>query len=218
LPPPDDFYASPFGAVYSAYMERPRVARWISRLVWGGDTAAYYRSMDAIAEVGATATIVDCPCGAGVAFRTVPPAAGVRYVALDLSPSMLERARARAKARGLTNVELVRAPATDLPLPSGSADLFLSFWGLHCFDDPAAAIAEAARVLAPAGRLVGSTFVRGRDSLRQRLLIRPGRGDFGAVASAEEIERYLEAAGLRIASKQRSGPMLFFEAVPATPG
>ena len=125
---------------------------------------------------------------------------------------MLTRARARAEKRGLSNVEFLRAEATDLPLPPSSADLFLSFWGLHCFDDPAAAISEAARVLGPGGRLVGCTFVRGTETLRQRLLIRPGAGDFGRVATAPEIQTYLGAAGLRIGSTQRSGPMLFFDA------
>lgn len=124
-----DFYASWFGAFYSAYMERPRLARRISRLVWGGDL-----------------------------------------------------------------------------------DLFLSFWGMHCFPDPAAAIAEAARVLVRGGRLVGCTFVRGTDGLRQRLLIRPGLGDFGAVATASEIERHLGSASLTIDRLQRAGPMLYFTA------
>jgi ubiquinone/menaquinone biosynthesis C-methylase UbiE len=208
----DDFYASPFGAFYSAYMERPKVARRISRLVWGGDTGSYYESMQSIREVRSGGTIVDCPCGAGVAFRMAPPAENVRYLAVDLSPSMLTRARSRAQAGGLNNVELVKASATDIPLPPSSADLFLSYWGLHCFDDPAAAVGEAARILLPGGRLLGCTFVRGTDAFRQRLLVRPGLGDFGQVATATEITSYLEATGLDVRSIGRSGPMLFFDA------
>jgi ubiquinone/menaquinone biosynthesis C-methylase UbiE len=208
----DDFYASMFGRVYSAYMERPWLARAISRVVWGGDLRPYYQAMGAVSEVREGGTVVDCPCGAGPAFRALPRERGLRYVAVDLSPSMLSRARRRASTRGLGGVELVHAGANDLPLPSASADLFLSLWGLHCYDDPAAALAEAGRVLAPGGRLVGATFVRGADSLRQRLLVRPGAGDFGAVASAPEVEDHLSAAGLVPTSVRRSGPMLFFEA------
>jgi len=206
-----DYYDSAFGSVYSAYMERPRLSRLIGRLVWGGDAGAYYESMGAIGEVAAGATVVDCPCGAGPALRAIDPAAGIRYVAADLSPSMLRRARKRARTRGL-DVEFLQAKAAELPLSPASADLFLSFWGLHCFDDPAAALAEAARLLKPGGRLVGSSFVRGRESLRQRLLVRCGRGDFGQIGTQAEIEAWLGAAGFERLSTSRSGPMLFFDA------
>lgn len=208
----DDFYASPFGAAYSAYMERPRLSRVVARVVWGADIRPYYNSMSAVAEVPDEGTVVDCPCGAGPALRALRPEAAVRYVAADLSPAMLRRARKRARARGLADVELIEADATDLPLASGSVDLFLSFWGLHCFDDPAAAIAEAARVLKPGGRLVGSCLVRGSDSLRQRVLVRPNVGGFGQIGTQQEIEAWLASAGFHLSGRKRSGPMLFFDA------
>lgn len=206
----DDFYASPFGTAYSAYMERPRLSRLIGRVVWGGDTARYYESMRAVAEVPEGGTIVDCPCGAGPAFRALRPDSGVRYVAVDLSPSMISRARKRALVRGLSNVEFVEADAASLPEPAGSADLFLSFWGLHCFDDPEAALVEAARVLKGGARLVGSCFVKG-DGLRQRL-IRSNSGDFGRVGTQAEVEQWLRSAGFTLSDLHRSGPMLFFDA------
>lgn len=208
----DDFYASLFGASYSAYMERPRLSRVIGHIVWGGDSGRYYESMKAISDVPEGGTIVDCPCGAGPALRAMRPGHPVRYVAVDLSPSMLRRARKRAKARGLPDVELIQADATEIPLPSNSADLFLSFWGLHCFADPPAALTEATRILKPNGRLVGATFVRGNDTIRQHLLVRPGSGDFGAVGTHAEVETWLADAGFALTSLDRSGPMLFFDA------
>jgi ubiquinone/menaquinone biosynthesis C-methylase UbiE len=215
-----DHYASPFGIAFSAYMERPRLSQAIARLAWGGDMKPYYDSMGAIAEVPSGGTIVDCPCGAGPAFRGLSPEAAVRYVAADLSPSMLRRARKRASRRGLTSVELVEANATEIPEPTGSADLFLSYWGLHCFDDPAAALAEAARVLKPGGRLVGTSFVTGTGSARARLLLRPHRGDFGRIGTETEVRQWLRAAGFEVSSARRSGPMLLFEATAgsAAPG
>lgn len=207
----DDFYASPFGVAYSTYAERPRLNRLIAKTVWGGDTRRYYQSMGAIREVADGGTIVDCPCGAGVALRELAPGKDVRYVAVDLSPSMLRRTRRRIDRRGLWQVEVLRADSTAIPLPDSSADLFLSYWGLHCFDDPAAALAEAARLLKPRGRLVGSTFVLGRDSLRQRL-VRPGTGDFGNPPTEAGLHAALEAAGFAAPSISRSGPMAFFEA------
>ncbi len=211
----DDYYASPFGATYSAYMERPRLSRAIGRIVWGGDPQRYYKSMDAVAALPSGAAVVDCPCGAGPALRALPGDGSVRYVGVDLSPSMIRRARKRAAARGIRQVELVQADATELPLSSAIAELFLSFWGLHCFDDPQGALAEAARILKPSGRLVGSCFVRGRDKLRQRLLVRPGCGDFGPVGTQAEVESWLAAAGFDVSSSDRSGPMLFFDARPS---
>lgn len=208
----DDFYASAFGAVYTTYMEHPPLGRAVGRLVWGGDFRRYYESMAAIGEVPAAGTIVDCPCGAGPAFRGLSPGDGPRYVAADLSPSMLARARKQAAARGLGQVEVIAGDATALPLPDSSADLFLSFWGLHCYDDPSRALAEAARVLRPGARLVGATFVLGRDGLRQRFLIRPGQGPFGPIGTQPEIEVWLAQAGLEVSRLQRSGPFLFFEA------
>lgn len=208
-----DFYASPFGVAYSAYMERPGLSRLISRVVWGADSKPYYDSMCAVAEVADGGTIIDCPCGAGPALRALRPDAEVRYLAADLSPSMLRRARDRAASRDLDSVEFIEAEAANLPLSADSADLFLSFWGLHCFDDPQAALAESARVLKPGGRLVGSCFVRGDDSLRQRLLVRSGSGDFGQVGTEAEVEGWLQAAGFEVNRASRSGPMLFFDAL-----
>jgi ubiquinone/menaquinone biosynthesis C-methylase UbiE len=207
----DDYYASPFGATYSAYMERPRLSRLIARVVWGGDTKHYYDSMGAVAEVPNGGTIVDCPCGAGPALRALDPKASVSYIAADLSPAMIRRIRKRALTRGLADVEVLEADATDIPVPSASADLFLSYWGLHCFEDPAGALIEAARVLKPGGRLVGTCFVRGSESFRQRLLVRPHTGDFGPVGTEAEVLQWLEAAGFESLDAQRSGPMLLFD-------
>lgn len=205
-----DFYASPFGAAYSAYMERPWLSTKISRFVWDGDTKPYYALMQVAHEVPAGGTIVDCPCGAGPALRAVP--SHVRYIGVDLSPSMLRRAHRRAAVRGLANVELVQAEATATGLPDGVANLVFSFWGLHCFPEPDVAIVEAARLLEPGGRLAGSCILRCRDNLRQRLLIHPNVGDLGPMGTQPETESWIAAAGLELTAGIRSGPFFFFEA------
>ena len=70
----------------------------------------------------------------------------------------------------------------------------------------------SARVLSPGGHLVGATFVRGSDTLRQRLLIRPGSGDFGAVGTDEQVRGWLGEAGFSALATRHSGPMMFFQA------
>lgn len=168
--------------------------------------------MCAVPEVADGGTIIDCPCGAGPALRALRPDAEVRYLAADLSPSMLRRAQKRAASRGLCRIEFIEADAGDLPLPTESADLFLSIWGLHCFEDPPAALAEAARVLRPGARLVGSCFVRGTTACGSVCWFVSGSGDFGQVGTEPEVVTWLEAAGFEASKADRSGPMLFFDA------
>jgi ubiquinone/menaquinone biosynthesis C-methylase UbiE len=207
----DDFYDSLFGRTYSAYMERPRLNRLIARVLWGGDTRPYYESMKAVGEVPAGGAIVDCPCGAGPAFRAIRPGSDVNYIAADLSPAMLRRARARAEKRGLRKIRFIETDAVAIPVADSSVDLFFSYWGLHCFPDPQAAIEEVARVLRPGGRLVGCCFVRG-DSLRQRLQLKPHATDFGPMCTEPELLEWLAQAGLRGVSSRRSGLFMFFDA------
>lgn len=189
----DDFYDSLFGRTYSAYMERPRLNRLIARVLWGGDTRPYYESMNAVGAVPAGGTIVDCPCGAGPVFRAIRPGSDINYIAADLSPAMLRRARARAEKHGLREIRFIETDATAIPVADSSADLFLSYWGLHCFPDPRAAIEEVARVLRPGGRLVGCCFVRG-DSLRQRLQAETPHNGFRAAVHRTGAARLARAS------------------------
>ncbi len=166
--------AGPFGSLYDFYIERPRLMQVIGRAVWGIDASVLYTSMEVIRRARAGATIVDVPCGGGVAFGALRPDLSVRYVAGDLDAKMLARARRRAAARSLDQVEVVRADMLALPLPDRSADLFLSFSGLHMVHEPALAVAEIARCLRPGGEVVGTAFLLD-GARRQRALFRSGR-------------------------------------------
>ncbi|HYU14720.1 MAG TPA: methyltransferase domain-containing protein [Candidatus Acidoferrum sp.] len=200
-----------FGRLYSFHIERERLSRLIAAVVWGGDVRPFYTSMRAIGEVSDGGLIVDAPCGAGVAFRGLRPEQRVRYIALDLSPRMLERARQRAGDLGLNQIELVEGDALSVPVEDASVDLFLSYFGLHCFPDPEEAVTEMARCLRPGGRVVGGMISRGRTA-RQRLLVRPGRGGFGPGGTVEDLERWLEGAGFGKAAVNASGLFAYFNA------
>jgi SAM-dependent methyltransferase len=200
-----------FGRAYSYWMERPWLARLVGLALWGGDPKPYYDSMRAIGELPEGAVVADAPCGAGAAFVALSPRQRLRYLALDLSPLMLERARQRARAFGLDQIELVEGDAECIPLENGSVDLFLSYWGLHCMPHPDAAVREIARCLRRGGRVVGAMICRG-PSLRQRLFLRPGTGGFGPGGSVDDLARWLAAAGLTKTRLEVSGAFAYFEA------
>ncbi|HEX5922274.1 MAG TPA: class I SAM-dependent methyltransferase, partial [Baekduia sp.] len=145
--------ATAFGGLYGFYIERPRLARAISRCVWGAEVAHMYASMDVIGRQTDGSTIVDVPCGGGLALRALRPAQEVRYVAIDIAPDMLARTRSKAAARGLRPVETVEADMRRPPLPEASADLLVTYSGLHMINDPETAISEF-RPRAQAGRPV----------------------------------------------------------------
>jgi SAM-dependent methyltransferase len=189
--------AGPFGAFYEAWIERERVARVVGRLLWGIRTEPMFASMrESLARVPDGATVIDVPCGGGVAFRALGTNQRVRYLAVDLDRSMLDRAGRRAKRLGLDQVELVNADMHSLPFDDGSADLCLSYSGLHMIADPDVALAEMARCLRPGGRIVGTTFLAG-GSRRKRLVFALGErtGHAAPHGGATDLERWLGQAG-----------------------
>lgn len=208
--------AGPFGAVYDFYIERPWLMRAIGHAVWGVDTAPLYEAMAPIRNAGAGMTILDVPCGGGVAFRALSTGQDVRYIAADLDDAMLERARRRAQTRGLDQIEFTKADMTALPFADGAADLVASFSGLHMVDDPQRAVAELARCLKPGGELIGTTFVA-EGGRRQRLLFGLGaRSGHPLPPAAAGVERWLADAGLEGATlAPRSGFVAFRGRKPA---
>jgi SAM-dependent methyltransferase len=204
-------FASPFGAVYDFYIQREPLARLIARLAWHSDVRPFYASMAAISAMPDGSTIVDAPCGSGVALRALRKEQRVRYVGCDLSPEMLRRAGRRAEKLGLDQVELVEGDVEALPVNGGSVDLFLSYFGLHCVPNPAAAVREAARSLRHGGRLVGSTIVPGSRPL-DRLRVRPGAGAYGPVGTASDLREWLADAGLANIGLDVRGVFAYFEA------
>jgi ubiquinone/menaquinone biosynthesis C-methylase UbiE len=152
--------------------------------------------MEAIGRVSDGATILDVPCGGGVAFRALRPDQDVRYVAADLSERMLERAQRRAKERSLHRVEFALADMCALPFADEQADLFLSYSGLHMLEDPERAVREIGRCLKPGGELVGTSLLAG-GSRRQRTLFGVGRRfGYPTPPSGHDLSRWLMAAGI----------------------
>lgn len=99
--------------------------------------------------------VVDIGCGAGIdsliAARMVAPDGQV--VGVDMTSSMLERARQAAKEAGIDNVDFRQGYGEDLPVDDGWADVIISNGVLNLMPDKSAALKEMARVLKTTGRL-----------------------------------------------------------------
>jgi ubiquinone/menaquinone biosynthesis C-methylase UbiE/DNA-binding transcriptional ArsR family regulator len=134
--------------------------------------------------------LVDLGTGTGRMLTLLGPA--VRSaVGLDLSRQMLNLARSHVAAAGLSACELRHGDILDVDLPDGQADLVVAHQVLHYLGEPAAAVAEAARLVAPGGKLLIVDFAPHdleylRDEHRHRRL-----GFFD-----NEIERWAAAGGL----------------------
>jgi SAM-dependent methyltransferase len=201
--------AGPFGAVYDFYIERPWLARLVLGAMWGVDPRPFYRSLSAIAELPDGATVLDVPCGGGVALRGLRPDQRIHWCGVDIEPAMLDRARRRAVNHPRADVSLTAGDMYRLALEDGAADMCLTYGGLHCVKRPQAALTEMARCLRPGGRLIGSTFLA-RGSRRHRWLLR--NEDFGSAGSAEDLQGWLHAAGLTEVSIDREDGLAVFGA------
>jgi len=96
--------------------------------------------------------VLDLGCGVAY-FSAWLARRGARPVGLDVTPAQLETARRMQAETGLS-FPLVEASAEDVPLGDASFDLVLSEYGASIWCEPAAWIAEAARLLRSGGRLV----------------------------------------------------------------
>jgi len=101
--------------------------------------------------------LLDVGTGTGRILELLAPQAE-HAIGLDMSREMLAVARANLDKAGLRNCELRQGDMYQLPLPPRSVDAVTFHQVLHFGETPAAAIAEAARVLRPGGRLLVADF------------------------------------------------------------
>lgn len=102
---------------------------------------------------------VDVGAGDGSLVELIAPQA-TTLDNIDPSEAMVRAGSERTRQLGYRNVAWHRARAEDLPLADGIADSVLFLQSLQYVDQPAKALAEAIRVLAPGGRLLVLTLVK----------------------------------------------------------
>ena len=134
--------------------------------------------------------LIDIGTGTGRMIELFGPGAD-QSLGVDRSPEMLRLARVKLAEAGLDSAELRQGDMYALPLPSGSAETVIIHQVLHYAQNPAAAVAEAARLLTAGGRLLIVDFApHEREELRARdAHARLGFAD-------EAILKHLEEAGL----------------------
>jgi ArsR family transcriptional regulator len=111
-------------------------------------------------------TLIDIGTGTGRMIELLGPTA-TQALGVDRSSEMLRLARVKLDKAGIADASLRQADMYALPLASGSADHVIIHQVLHFAQAPAAAIAEAARVLRPGGRLLVVDFApHEREDLR----------------------------------------------------
>jgi ubiquinone/menaquinone biosynthesis C-methylase UbiE len=204
----------PWAAIYSFGINRPPVARPTARLAFGTDIDLLYRATDAIGELPAGSSVLDVPCGSGVALRGLHPGQGLHYVAADIAPAMLDRTRKTAEELGVADqVQAREEDVENLSFPDGDFDLCVSFTGLHCFPSPRKAIAEIARVVTRGGALRASWF-RTDGGARYRPQIALGRasGLLGPSATTAEVRTWLAESGFTGVDLVESGALAYVTA------
>lgn len=195
------------------FLEHTADGKTNRQLVPGRSWAAWSRALGLLLPA---LRVADLGCGDGyLAIETSRWASTV--VAIDRSDAVLARARALGERRRATNVVWKRGELEKLPLKSASVDVALLSQALHHAADPAAAIAEAARVIVPGGRvLILELRKHGESWVRDKL------GDHTLGFSEDELRRLLLDAGLEdiktpVGASKAGDPFVVLLAVGSKP-
>lgn len=139
-------------------------------------------------------TVGDLGCGTGGTAEALAPFVE-RVVAVDESQAMLDAARERLAGGpgrpGLDNVELRHGGLEALPIDDGELDAALLVLVLHHLPEPGAVLAEAARSLAPGGRLLVVDM-----AAHEQTAFRRDMGHQWLGFERRQLTGWLDAAGL----------------------
>ena len=110
-------------------------------------------------------TVLDVACGGGnvvCAFAEIVHHA----TGIDMTPAMLDRARAVAREKSLSNVSWDLGEATSLPYADGTFTIVVTRFSFHHFIEPLAVLKEMVRVCAPGGRVLVADMHTNVDSAK----------------------------------------------------
>ncbi len=147
----------------------------------------------AIASLKEGETVLDLGSGAGFDCFLAAKQVGERgrVIGVDMTPQMLDRARANAEEGDYSNVEFRLGEIENLPTADSSVDVVISNCVINLSPDKRRVFKEAFRALKPGGRLMVSDIVLTReipDQIKDSI-----EAYIGCIAGAETKEKYLDA-------------------------
>ena len=167
-----------------------RAASWdAERALYVGEAEVEAAIVAAIGQ-GTVGRLLDIGTGTGRMIELLGQRA-TQSLGIDRSPEMLRLARGRIEAAGLARAEVRHGDMYALPAADRSIDTIVIHQVLHFAADPAAALADAARVLAPGGRLLVVDFAP-----HQREELRTAHSHARLGFADAQVTAWLAAAGL----------------------
>ena len=127
-----------------------------------------------------------------------------RVTGIDLSASMLEKARARMARKGLYRVRLIEMDAAELKFADDSFDVVYAPYLINCVSDPVRVVGEMRRVCRPGGKIVFLNHFRSANPVLSRLdrALSPLTVHIG-FKSDLDLPGFLEQSGLRPVSIEK---------------
>jgi len=149
--------------------------------------------------------MLDLACGPGMLLAGL--ASMMRLsVGVDLTPKMLQMARATCNAAGPAHPRFVESPAEDLPFATAAIDCVVTRLSIHHFPEPVAVLREVKRVLKADGLLVIGDLVSSEDPAESRLhnaLEQLRDPSHIRMLPESELLEVVNAAGFRVTSTDR---------------
>jgi ubiquinone/menaquinone biosynthesis C-methylase UbiE len=186
-----------------------------ARLVRGRTDPSFTRLVEAL-QVTDVDHVLDVGCGTGLLSVSL---AGIarQVTGLDLTPEMLEQARALQAELKIGNIHWQQGDILPLPFPDGTFSIVVTKATFHHLTDPAGALAQMIRVCAPGGRIAVSDMTPDRAKIEFFDHVEKLRDPSHVHAlPAEELRRLGQAAGLAELAFWQTSSVVPFEAVLAT--
>ncbi len=119
--------------------------------------SAYQESIDRTArQLSKSDRVLEIGCGTGIISLGISGHA-LSVTGVDISPRMIEMAKAKALSEKITNVDFQTYDGYSLPFGDNSFDRVLLFNLLHIVKEPDSILKESRRLLKPGGLLVSAT-------------------------------------------------------------